>query len=79
MKKTNFKLIQAVLVAGSAILAASVSNSFCHVFTDATTIYLRVVNGLIIGAVISVVVYFANIVLVKIVKRICKYMDKAEL
>ncbi len=79
MKKTNFKLIQAVLVAGSAILAASISNSFCHVFTDASTIYLRVVNGLIIGAAVSVVVYIANLVLVKIVKRICKYMDKAEL
>ncbi len=73
VKKTDLKLLQIILAAGGAILAASISNSFCHVFTDAATIYMRVVNGLLIGAVICVAVYIANLALVKFVKWVYNY------
>ncbi len=69
-KKTNIPLLQWGFAVGTAILAASVTNSFCHVFTDYQTICMRVVNGLIVGIVISAVVYIANLVIVKIVKTV---------
>ena len=72
IKETKLPLIQAILAAGSAIVAASISNSFCHVFTDASTIYMRVVNGVVIGAAVCVVAYVANLVLVKIVSYVYK-------
>ncbi len=77
IKKTDIKLLQVLLAAGSAILAASISNSFCHVFTDAATIYMRVVNGLIIGAVICTAVYVANLVLVKFAKWVYNYKKES--
>ncbi len=70
LKNTNIKIIQLILAAGSAIVAASISNSFCHVFTDSSTIFMRVVNGLILGLIVSTVAYLANLILVKIVKKI---------
>lgn len=68
MKKTKLPLIQAALAAGGSIVIASVSNSYCHVFTDALTIYDRTMNGLIVGAVVSIAAYLINLVLVRIVK-----------
>lgn len=70
LKKTNIRLIQAVLFCGAAITAASISNTFCHVFTTVEVIYGRVINGVILGIICAAVVYIANIIIVKIV---CKY------
>lgn len=70
LKKTNIKIIQACLFCGAAITAASISNTFCHVFTTVEIIYGRVVNGVLLGVVCSVVAYIANLILVKIVKML---------
>lgn len=70
MRNTDVKLLQWLLAVASSILVASVSNSFCHVFTNLTTIYMRVVNGLLLGAVISLAVYIGNLILVCIAKKI---------
>lgn len=68
MRNSKIKLVQWFFAVGTSILSASVMNSFCHVFTDLSVIYMRVVNGVLIGAVLSVFVYVANLVLVRIVK-----------
>ncbi len=69
-KNTKIKILQAVLFCGSAITAASIANSFCHVFTTVDVIYGRVVNGVIIGVVCSVAAYILNLLLVKVVKKL---------
>ncbi len=76
LRKTNLPLIQIILAAGGAIVTASISNSFCHVFTDAATIYMRVVNGVLIGAVVCVAAYLGNLVLVWLVKRIYRILKE---
>lgn len=70
MKKTDLPLIQLALAAGGSIVIASVSNSFCHVFTDALTIYSRTLNGLIVGAAVSAAAYLANLLLIKIARTV---------
>ena len=70
LKNTNIKLIQCGLFCGAAITAASISNSFCHVFTTVEVIYSRVLNGIIIGFVFCIAAYIANIILVKIIKKV---------
>lgn len=70
MRNSKIKLVQWFFAVGTSILSASVMNSFCHVFTDLSVIYMRVVNGVLIGAVLSVFVYVANLVLVRIVHAI---------
>lgn len=79
IKNTDIKLIQAIFAAGSTILAASISNSFCHVFTDAEIIYMRVVNGLLIGAIVSVAAYILNLLLVKLIKYISGLMKNMDI
>ncbi len=69
MRNSRVKLISWVLAVGASILSASVMNSFCHVFTDLSVIYMRVVNGVLIGAVISLFVYVANLVLVRAINH----------
>ena len=70
LKKTNIKLIQACLFCGAAITAASISNTFCHVFTTVEIIYGRVMNGVILGVICSVAAYVVNLILVKIVSKL---------
>lgn len=72
IKNTDVKVVSFIAGVGSSILAASATNTFCHVFTDLTTIYMRVVNGLVIGLIVCAVVSVANIIIVKI----CKYLRK---
>lgn len=76
LKKVDIKLVQAILAAGSAIVAASISNSFCHVFTDASTIYMRVLNGVLITIPICIAAYVGNLILVKLVKLAYKYVKE---
>ena len=73
IKNTNVKVVSFIAGVGSSILAASVTNTFCHVFTDLTTIYMRVINGLAIGLIVCAAVYVANIIIVKICKDLKKY------
>ena len=69
-KNVDIKLIKWLLAIAASILAASLTNSFCHVFTDYTTIAMRVVNGLIVGLVVSAIVYAANLLLVRICRKL---------
>lgn len=72
-KNCNTKLAPWIFAVGTSILAASVTNSFCHVFTDYTTIVMRVINGLICGAFVSIFVYVCNLLLVKLIKIVKKH------
>lgn len=72
IKKTDIKLLQWLLAVAASILAASVTNSFCHVFTDYSVIVTRTLNGLIVGIFVSIAAIIANAVLVKVVKSIHK-------
>ncbi len=70
--KTNCKLMRFMLSLGSSILFASVINTFCHVFTDVSVVYARVLNGLGLGLIISAGFYLANAIAVSLVKYIIK-------
>jgi len=72
VKKINIKLLQWLLAIAASILAASVTNSFCHVFTDYTVIVSRTLNGLIVGMFVSVFAIIANLILVKVVTALNK-------
>lgn len=69
MKNVDAKILQWCLAVGSAILFASVTNSFCHVFTGAAIIFMRVVNGFVIGALISLALLVAIAIIKKIAKK----------
>ena len=69
-RKTDIKLLSWLLAIASSILAASVTNSFCHVFTDYTTIVSRTLNGFIVGIFVSVIAIILNFILVKIAKKV---------
>ncbi len=66
MKRYNVQLIRWLLAIASAILAASVTNSFCHVFTDFTVIVSRTFNGLTVGIFVATAAYIGNVILIKI-------------
>ncbi|MFY9381640.1 MAG: DUF5693 family protein [Eubacteriales bacterium] len=70
VKHTNLRLVQWVMAAGASILVASVTNTFCHVFTDTSTMYMRVVNGLLLGILTAAVAYIVNLIIVRIAKRL---------
>ncbi len=72
IKNVDFKLFSWLLSIGSSILFASVINSFCHVFTTVDIIYGRVINGLLIGAIVCVFALVINAVLIRIVKYLYK-------
>ena len=79
VKHHDIKLIQWGCAVGASILAASVTNTFCHVFTDVSVMYMRVVNGLLLGLIVSAFVFVANLALVRIIKilmRKFKIMEK---
>ena len=69
VKNTNVAVVRWILAVGSSILFASVINSFCHVFTSAGIIYSRMLNGVIIGAVVSVSLLIVNHIVLRIAKK----------
>lgn len=69
IKNSGCRFIQWGFAVGSSILFASVINSFCHVFTSASIIYMRVLNGMIVGAVISAVFLIVNEIIVRLIKK----------
>jgi len=72
VKNTNCSVIQWCLCVGSSILFASVINTFCHVFTSASVMYMRTFNGILVGAAVSAFAIVLNAVLVKSVKYFIK-------
>ncbi len=52
-KSPFFKIIFAL---GTSVLFSSIINSFCHVFTNAVTIYIRTLNGFIISLPILITI-----------------------
>lgn len=79
MKKSDLTLIKWLLAIASSILAASVTNSFCHVFTDFSVIVNRTLNGLLIGIIVSAIAFVANIILIKILKKISYKLKDTEM
>ncbi len=69
-RNTHNNLFRGVFALGTAILASSVTNSFCHVFTNFSIIFERVVNGLLVGLGVCVVVYIANMIFVRVAKNL---------
>ena len=72
VKNTDSKLFKWCFGVGSSILFASVINSFCHVFTSAWTIYQRLFNGIIIGAIVAAIALIVNNIAIRLVKIINK-------
>ena len=58
-------LIRFTATIGSSILFASVTNSFCHVFTDAAVIYQRTLNGLLFSLPIVLIIFIINFLITK--------------
>ena len=68
-KKWRGTLLPWGLAVGAAILPASVTNTFCHVFTNAGIQFGRLANGLLLGIFTSSVVYALNIVFTRILHK----------
>ena len=79
MKKWDLHIIKWPLAVGAAILVSSISNSFCHVFTDYSVIVSRTVNGLIVGIIACVIIYPLNVVLINVIKKLLAKFFKVEL
>lgn len=67
-------LLQWAFGFGSALLFASSINTFCHTFTMAETMFLRIGTGLLFGAVFSAIFLAVNILIFKIIDIIKKKM-----
>ncbi len=57
IKKEGNLLLKLIYLIGTAILFSSVINSFCHVFTDTSTMYLRLVNGFVFSLPVILVLH----------------------
>ena len=68
VKNSDIQLVKWLLAIATSILAASITNSFCHIFTGFTVIVTRTFNGLILGIAVAIAAYIANIVLLKVLK-----------
>lgn len=62
-------LLRWMAAVGSSILFASVTNTFCHVFTDACVSALRTLNGLIFSIPIIAIVLIVNQIIVKFILK----------
>ena len=69
VSKTKDRLIPFILSFGVAILAGSVLNSFCHVFTPAIFIYLRTVNGFLLSLPMCVISLILNKFVYKLLRE----------
>lgn len=68
-KNTKQSLIPLVLVVGVGILVSSCFNSFCHVFTKVSFIYLRTLNGFLLSVPLCVLALLLNRIVYKILKK----------
>ena len=62
--------IQWIFGVGSALLFASSINTFCHSFTLAETMFLRIATGLLFGILCSAFFYGLNLLILKIFERL---------
>ncbi len=69
VKADKAKLMQWIFGIGASILFASIVNTFCHAFTLAETMFLRVANGVLFGVVFAVVALVINAIILKIIKK----------
>ena len=63
------RFTKAIFAFPSSILFASVINSFCHVYASVSVIYMRVLNGLILGICTSCMALLLNMLIRKAVIR----------
>ena len=70
------RLLRWLFGIGSAVLFASVMNTFCHVFTDATTSALRTVNGLLFAIPLILIVFAASRIFLSLTAK--RKLDKQE-
>jgi len=76
VKTDRSKLLQFVFAMGASILFASNINTFCHVFTMAQTMFLRIFTGLTVGSVVSALALAANYLILKGIEAVDKRMEK---
>lgn len=77
-KRDIARPLKYIFALGASILFASTVNTFCHVFTMAETMYLRVATGLLFGAVLSMIALGINCLIVKLVLRCMAKSKSAE-
>lgn len=65
IKCTSPKLLRTLVCVGSSVVFASVTNTFCHVFTDFATSSLRTFNGIVFALPIVIAVFALGTVIVK--------------
>ena len=75
IKNTNINIMKWMLAIASSILAASIANSFCHVFTNFHIIIMRTLNGFLVGVLVSLLAIVANMLLLKLVNIINKKFE----
>lgn len=71
-KNNKAPLIQWIFGLGSALLFASSVNTFCHSFTLAETMFLRVATGLLFGIICSAAFYGLNLLILKVFDKLTK-------
>ena len=71
-KTGHCKLLKYMFAMGSSILFASTMNTFCHVFTLAETMFLRVAYGLLFGAIFASAALAVNVLGYKIIEWILR-------
>ena len=76
VKTDRSKLLQFVFAMGASILFASNINTFCHVFTMAKTMILRVFTGLTVGSIVSLLALAANSLVLKGIEAVDKKIAK---
>lgn len=76
VKTDRSKLLQFVLAMGASILFASNINTFCHVFTMAQTMFLRIFTGLAVGSIVSLAALAANSLALKTIEAVDKRLAK---
>ena len=76
VKTDRSKLLQFVFAMGASILFASNINTFCHVFTMAQTMFLRIFTGLTVGSVVALLALAANYLILKTIETVDKRLAK---
>lgn len=76
VKTDRSKLLQFVFAMGASILFASNINTFCHVFTMAQTMFLRIFTGLAVGSIVSAIALLLNSLVLKVIETVDQRLAK---
>lgn len=68
-KQNRYPLLKWIFAIGASTLFASAANTFCHVFTMAETMYLRVLVGALFGIPLAV---FALLICIAVIQKLDK-------